>query len=59
MIAKIDDLIKNLDGSHSDINSIFSSGAVEGYSAEFLWCNLVLLCDTKKNKYRYCIYIYI
>ncbi|CAK9047294.1 Uncharacterized protein SCF082_LOCUS26512 [Durusdinium trenchii] len=34
MIAKIDDLIKNLDGSHSDINSIFSSGAVEGYSAE-------------------------
>jgi len=36
LIAKLEEKITELDGIHNDINAIYSSGAVEGYSEEKL-----------------------
>ena len=36
LIVKINEMITSLEAKHNDINEVYSSGAVEGYSAECL-----------------------
>ena len=40
LITKIDSIIQSLDDCHAQINTVFSSGAVEGYTEECFSCSL-------------------